>query len=140
MVATAVLVAWLVTDFWPENGSGETPTESSPESGPAAVLARPAPVVPMDPGPELALLREEVSILQNERAAMNAELDAAGILVVDHQRLTTENTRSIRRWRTAIEQLEFLDEALESATLERARMAAELALVQRMLDEARGNE
>lgn len=143
MVATALLVAWLVTDFWPENGTGEKPTESSPASSPAAVLARPAPVVPMvsmDPSPEVALLREEVAILQNERAAMNAELDAAGILVVDHQRLTNENTRSSRRWRTAIEQLEFLDEALESATLERARMAAELALVQRMLDEARGNE
>ena len=137
MVATAVVVAWLVTDFWPESDAPRGPAEAGLPSTPTEILARPAV---MDPDPEVLLLREEISILQDERASMNAELDAAGILMVDHQRLTNENSRSTRRWRTALEQLEFLDEALESATLERARMAAELALVQRMLDEARDND
>ena len=137
MVATAVVVAWLVADFWPESDPPQGPAGASLPAIPTEILARPAV---MDPDPELLLLREEISILQDERASMNAELDAAGILMVDHQRLTNETSRSPRRWRTALEQLEFLDEALESATLERARMAAELALVQRMLDEARGND
>ena len=137
MVAIALVVAWLVADLWPESGPIQGPDEASSPSTPTEILARPAV---MNPDPEIVLLREEIAILQGERSSMNAELDAAGILMVDHQRLTNENSRSTRRWRTALEQLEFLDEALESATLERARMAAELALVQRMLDEARDND
>ena len=101
------------------------------------MLARPLTPPEPDPSP---LLLQEIATLQEERADLLAELDAAAILMTDHQRLSHELDRTARRWRTATEQLQFLDESLEAAIIERARLATELAIVHRMLDEARDSD
>ncbi len=133
LVALGIGLAWLATTVDAES----EPSATAEEVEDRRMLAR--PLAPAEPDPS-ALLRQEIAALQEERTALLAELDAAAILMADHQRLTHEFDRTARRWRTATEQLRFLDESLEAAIIERARLATELAIVHRMLDEARDTD